>query len=588
MKIKKLNIENYKSLKKVDFYLNEDINVFIGKNNSGKSNLIDALLFLSSLVRSGQDIASAIRNYGGYQELVFSKVKENEVAFDIRFTLTTDDLLTLYMHKVKGLGLRISSDESKRLYKDIRYVITVKENALLREEIRIRYNGKDVLYAQGSYQAGMYQHKIIASLKNGITNGDWSLVSRGGSSPASSILQVSRSPTMEEEKLNLLLRDHITSFVSLSPVRQSPERLPVLGGSRLKPDASNLPQVLNFVASSDPMLLNRIMESVKQVIGEIDWVRAPVIEGTHDTYVSLVEQQYDVEFTWKHIASGTKEIIYLVTVLHTTPRGSLLMIEEPEAHLHPEAISKFLSLAASTCREGNKQMFITTHSPTLIDELPIDKVFTVVKEAGETKVEPLKGGRETDMMLSQAGVPKSWLLHRKAPSFLLIVEGRDDVKIWSKFLERENADPFKVRVVGSGEPGNDKKAIEMGKFLKRARIPTDFKIILDSDNKKEEKEENLEKEGFQQKEYHVLSKKEIEDYLLDAKAISQITPESEEKVNEVITRTSGAGKEKLDTVFKNLNLSKPDTGVKELLAACVDMPKEILSIVNEIKGYLSA
>ncbi|GAH68258.1 unnamed protein product, partial [marine sediment metagenome] len=36
-----------------------------------------------------------------------------------------------------------------------------------------------------------------------------------------------------------------------------------------------------------------------------------------------------------------------------------------------------------------------------------------------------------------------------------------------------------------------------------------------------------------------------------------------------------------------LNLSKLDEGVKELLAARVDISEEIVSVINEIKGYLT-
>ena len=186
-----------------------------------------------------------------------------------------------------------------------------------------------------------------------------------------------------------------------------------------------------------------------------------------------------------------------------------------------------------------------------------------------------------------SGIPNSWILQRISPAFLLIVEGRDDVKIWPKFLEREGTDLNKVRVVGSGEPtGGETKAIEAGKFLKRARIPTPFKIVLDSDNEKQKKEDKLKQEGFEKEEYHVLTKKEIEDYLLEPKAISAITGKSGEEVNQAITRAKGTGKEKLDDVFKILIDSKASEGVKELLALHVDIPEEILGIIKEIKGYL--
>ena len=231
-----------------------------------------------------------------------------------------------------------------------------------------------------------------------------------------------------------------------------------------------------------------------------------------------------------------------------------------------------------------KQVLITTHSPTLIDQLPFEKIYAVTKEAGQTTVIPLKEEKQIEDMLYQAGIPSSWLLQRKSPSYLLIVEGRDDVKVWGKFLERENVDPIKVRVASSGEPaGGHTKALEIGKFIKRARIPTPFKIILDSDNKHQEKEETLQKEGFKDNEYHILSEKEIESYLVDAKAISSLTAKPTEEVEESMRSAQGSGKAKLKNIFLQLGFSEPNDCSKEYLAAQIDIPEEVLSLINEIK-----
>ncbi|GAI11958.1 unnamed protein product, partial [marine sediment metagenome] len=232
----------------------------------------------------------------------------------------------------------------------------------------------------------------------------------------------------------------------------------------------------------------------------------------------------------------------------------------------------------------DKQVLITTHSPILIDQLPFDKIYAVTKEVGQTAVMPLKEEKQVENVLFQAGIPNSWLLQRKSPSYLLIVEGRDDVKVWGKFLEREDVDPIRVRVASSGEPsGGHTKALEIGKFIKRARIPTPFKIVVDSDNKHPEKEESLKKEGFKPNEYHILYEKEIESYLINAEAISKLTAKSTGEVNQAIDNTQGSGKEKLKKVFLKLGFSEPNDCSKEYLAAQVEIPEEILSLIKEIK-----
>ena len=396
------------------------------------------------------------------------------------------------------------------------------------------------------------------------------------------------SPKAGEEYLLIMISDFIGSFVSLSPVRESPEHQNVQGILELTQNCNNLPQVLNSIASSLGEGLDSIEKECKNIIEEVNYIRAPLVDSSSTTYITTTEEGFsDVDFTRRNMASGTKEVLFLVTMLETAPRSSLLLIEEPEVHLHADAIWKIVSFMEKACKTRDLQILVTTHSATLIDQLTFDKIYAVTKESGKTVIVSLKGEKQIEDMLFQSGVPNSWLLQRKSPSYLLIVEGRDDVKVWNKFLEREGVNPIKVRIVSSGEPsGGHNKALEIGKFIKRARIPTPFKIILDSDNNLKEKEESLKNEGFKSDEFHILSKKEIESYLIDEKAISTVTAKSTEKVKEAVKNARGAGKENLKSIFLNLGFSEPNDCSKEYLAAQIAIPEEIMSIIKGIKANI--
>ncbi len=595
MWIKKIHIENYKSLKEVDIELNEGVNVFIGKNNAGKSNIVGALIFLSDVVgRSSVDIP-----HKQYEEIVFGKDIKNELKFYLEFIVSDAEMEDIFS-KLQ-LEPDISFDAFKEsISNEIQYAAKLGEHnqsfTLLEEEVCVYSKGKWAVFAKNSWIDGMGTQQITENLKKGINNGIWDLVMQRGGNPPDSILHRSRTPIRSEENLLISLFNFIASFKSLNPIRSSPESMEVYGGVELKSDGSNLPQVLNSIASGDRKLFNAIMSDAVEIVEEIDEIRAPLKERSSETYLSMVESSFDeVEFTWEHIASGTKEILYLITLLHTTPTNRLLLIEEPEIHLHPDAVHKFLSLIEKISSEDHKQVLITTHSPALLDAIPFDKIFIVLKESGKTTVEQLKGQQAVEKMLSQAGVPKSWLLLSEMPLFLLIVEGRDDNKIWRKFLQKTGIDFVKerVHVVSPGDSedknGGYKKAIEMGIFIKKARILTPFRIVLDSDgeSRRTEKENELKQARFSTEEYYILDEKEIESYLLDPAIISKtITHKTIDEIEEAINTSNRGGKEKLDNVFLKLGLSKPSAGTKELLVANMaesDIPAEISSIIDKIK-----
>lgn len=343
MRIKRIYIENYKSLKEVKVELNDGINVFIGKNNTGKSNIIDALTFFSNIAKGRVSL-----NEHEYKETVFGKDIEKEILFDLEYIISDEAMLSLFS-KLQLQNILSFDDFEKSVQNIIRHVVKLGSVKLLEERVFSYFNENEILYGEGFWRdGGMYARQTIENFKEGITNENWNLTPCGGGSPAESLLHAptTHAPIKPEENLLLLLHGFVASFKNLSPVRSSPETLEVYGGFELKPDASNLPQVLNSIASSNRRLFDTIIKSAREIIEEISEIRAPVRERTRETYLSIVEPSFeDLEFTWNYISSGTKEILFLITLLHTTPKGSLLMMEEPEIHLHPDAIPKFLSLA---------------------------------------------------------------------------------------------------------------------------------------------------------------------------------------------------------------------------------------------------
>lgn len=85
MKITRIQIENYKSIKKIDIYTSQLVNVFIGENSVGKSNIFAAIEWL---------LGPIYPSFNNFQREDYFRGDES---LPVRVALTFDDEHTLEM-----------------------------------------------------------------------------------------------------------------------------------------------------------------------------------------------------------------------------------------------------------------------------------------------------------------------------------------------------------------------------------------------------------------------------------------------------------------------------------------------------------
>lgn len=67
-----------------------------------------------------------------------------------------------------------------------------------------------------------------------------------------------------------------------------------------------------------------------------------------------------------NLGGGINQLILLFTILVGTPKGSVICLEEPEIHLHPEKQSHLMKQVLKILNEDEKQMILTTHSEYIL------------------------------------------------------------------------------------------------------------------------------------------------------------------------------------------------------------------------------
>lgn len=88
------------------------------------------------------------------------------------------------------------------------------------------------------------------------------------------------------------------------------------------------------------------------------------------------------------LSSGHKIVLLTITrVVETLEERSLVLVDEPEAHLHPPLLSAFTRSLSDLLINRNGVAIIATHSPVILQEVPRTCVWRIRRIGRATKIE---------------------------------------------------------------------------------------------------------------------------------------------------------------------------------------------------------
>lgn len=139
-------------------------------------------------------------------------------------------------------------------------------------------------------------------------------------------------------------------------------------GVALKPDGSNAASVLQELlrgegAAATRHEINHILESIVPATNSV----SPKKHG-NKLSMSFAQEWGDkkkLTFDAFNMSDGTLRSLGLIMAVFQKPSPSLLVIEEPEATIHPGALGAVLDLIRKATK--SMQVVVTTHSPELLD-----------------------------------------------------------------------------------------------------------------------------------------------------------------------------------------------------------------------------
>lgn len=345
MFLKKITLKNLLSFED-DFLELRQLNVFIGHNGSGKSNLIEAVGLLQS---TPWGIAGTIREGGGVDDWIW-KGADKGATSSIEAIVKLDDKLA---KKNSDIDLRYQLD-----FQAVNRRFEIVNECVENEQ---PMPGKKVLRHYFFYQNG---HPVI-KVGNPDDPKEQRRLERASINLEKSILAQMRDPenypelTWIGDKFGSIRIYREWSFGRETPPRKYQSTS--LETDFLREDCLNLGLILNNLHNK-PESKARILEALQALYPSITDFGVN-IEGAQ-TQVFLHEGRFSIPAT--RLSDGTLRFLCLLAILcHPTP-PPLICIEEPELGLHPDTLSELAKLLREASRRT--QLIVTTHSDLLVDE----------------------------------------------------------------------------------------------------------------------------------------------------------------------------------------------------------------------------
>ncbi len=353
----------------------EPLNVLIGPNASGKSNLIEALSILHAAPR---DLQAPTREGGGVREWMWKGELDPQFA-TVEATLP---FLNSFERKMRPIRYRLAFNETGGRFLLHGEAVESKEPLCAGED-------KPHIYFLNRSE---FKHALVevADPPGNIDN--QKQLRREEIESNNSILAQRKDPLSYPE-ISYLARafEQMRFYRGWNFGRQAPVRLPQRTDGRqnfLLEDASNLALVLNDMMNR-PGLKGQLLEHMRNFYPLIEDINTGIIGGTVQVYFH--EKGLHEAIPATRLSDGSLQYLCLLAVLCHPGPPTVICIEEPELGLHPDIIPEVGKLLIEASKRS--QIFVTTHSDILVDslsEVP-EAVVVCEKVDGATQLRRLDG-----------------------------------------------------------------------------------------------------------------------------------------------------------------------------------------------------
>jgi predicted ATPase len=327
--LESISIENFKSIRAQKLLLGK-LNVFIGGNGVGKSNLIQCFRFLNEIVKKNLALYSLKK--GADYLLYFGRKHSQQIAFELSFRDESQ----------LGNGYKIE-------------LVPANDNSMT-------VASESVTFHRPPYPAPYWEGINGASRE--------AVIGDGPSKIAKYVRECLDSYRVYH------FHDTSDSAAVKAPCKVEDNQF-------LRTDASNLAAFLFRLRNQNPVEFQNIQDTLRQIAPFFDSFDLKPSQIVPDQIrLEWRERGSDQYFDAYALSDGTLRFICLTTLLLQPQLPSIVLIDEPELGLHPAAIELVAAMLRSAAQRT--QVIVSTQSVTLVDHFTPEEVWVVEREDAQS------------------------------------------------------------------------------------------------------------------------------------------------------------------------------------------------------------
>lgn len=399
MIIESLKISGFRSLYETDLQPGS-FTVLAGANNAGKTTLADALDFLAEVHRFRLEVA--LSRKGGFENVAFRRMRRTRRPITMEITAAID---LKDLPRVRALARRSGERERGSVGQAVithQFSFRAASSAIaadfsiLKEDIVIAYRSPADDCA-----------REIASLRRVGSTVKPNTVPEEEIPPPLAVMRGFRdeffpAPTEREIQiddtvlltealpLSPIMRQFVTGMsgiriYQISPLESRRPGVPT-PNPPLERYGENLPALVDYFRRRSKQSWRNVFDAMQQIVPHLVDIST---DFSIDRRLVLQFKEQGVGRAWNanEISDGTIQSLALFCALFD-PRTNLAFIEEPENSVHPWIVRVFADACRTASKQG-KQIFVTTHSPALLQQAKPSEVKLMWRSEGKSSIAPL-------------------------------------------------------------------------------------------------------------------------------------------------------------------------------------------------------